>query len=95
VASAENVAVMLQEEPLALRLGNVYGILEANGGFMTIGAPPHEFVMVNVPVEGGSVTVMVPLTLYCCVAWTHAVGFAVMPLNVHRMAQFVAPPPLI
>jgi hypothetical protein len=95
VASAENVAVMLQEEPLALRLENVYGILEANGGFMTIGAPPHEFVMVNVPVEGGSVTVMVPLTLYCCVACTHAVGLAVMPLNVQRMAQFVAPPPLI
>ena len=68
-------------------------MLEAKGGFMTIGAPPQEFVMVNVPVLGGSVTVTVPLTLYCCVACTQAVGLAVIPLKVQRMAQFVAPPP--
>ena len=70
-------------------------MLDANGGFSTIGAPPHEFVIVNVPVDGGSVTVMVPLTLYCCVAWTQAVGLAVIPLNVQRIAQFVAPDPLV
>jgi hypothetical protein len=68
-------------------------MFDAKGGFKTIGAPPHEFVMVNVPELGGSVTETDPLTPYCCVVWLQGVGLAVIPLNVQRIAQFVAPDP--
>jgi hypothetical protein len=55
----------VHKDPLADRFENEYGMFEAKGGFKTIGASPHELEMVKVPVLGGSVTEIFPLTLYC------------------------------
>ncbi len=93
VGSAVNVAVIEQVPPAAVNPVNEYGIDVAKGGFMVIGDPPHEFEMVNVPVEGGFVAVMVPFTLYVPEAGSQGPGVALIPLNVHRIAQLVAPAP--
>ena len=47
---------------------------ELNGGFKTMGVPPHELLIVKVPVEGGKVNVTFPDTLYK--SFAQGVGFA-------------------
>ena len=81
---AENTAVTEHEFPLPQIFGIEYGIGLVNGAIITA-LPPHEFVIVNVPVAGGAGTMTVPVKVYCPAA--HGPGIAV------RILQFVAPAP--
>ena len=91
VGSAEYVAVIVHDPAPAGTPEKEYGIDVAKGGVSTIGAPPHELVIVNVPVVGGVVVVIVPVTVNVLVAGTHAPGFAVNPVILHKIAQLVVP----
>jgi uncharacterized membrane protein len=62
----------------------------AKGGFNTT-LPPHELVIVNVPVLGGVVVVMVPVTEYVPAGHAVAPGVAVKPVMLQRIAQLVVP----
>ena len=63
----------------------------AKGGDNTMGAPPHELVIVKVPVDGGVVVVIVPVTVNVFVAGAHGPGMAVNPVILHKIAQLVVP----
>jgi hypothetical protein len=76
---SENTAVIVQEAPSELRPVNVYAAGLTKGGLITTGVPPQELMMVSVPVDGGFTKLMEPLTSYCKVAVSQAVGIAVMP----------------
>ncbi len=52
---------------------------------------PHELLTVSVPVVGGAVTVILPLTEYWLVAVLQAPGLAVNPVRLHNTAQLVVP----
>ena len=78
---------MVQGNPSEFRPEIVYADGLVNGAFKTVGAPPQEFEIVNVPVDGGFIKVTVPLTLYCCVALLQAVGMAVTAEILQNKAQ--------
>ena len=49
----------MHEFPLPQILGIVYGIGDVNGALI-IALPPHEFIIVNVPLEGTEGAIILP-----------------------------------
>ena len=77
----------MQDAPFAGKAVIVYAAGLVKGAFKTTGLPPQELDMVNVPVAGALIKVMVPLTPYCCVAESHAVVVAEIAEMLHTSGQ--------
>jgi hypothetical protein len=88
--SAENTAVTVQPPPVAGIPASEYGDdVGGKGGLMTCVTPLQLFVIVSVPVVGGSAYVIVPVNVKVFVATLQGPGTAVKAVMLHNIAQLV------
>jgi hypothetical protein len=62
-AFAEKVAVTVHPAPFAVNPPKLYACGDANGA-LKVWVPPHDPVIVNVPLDGGLENEMLPLNEY-------------------------------